>query len=200
MRENLFVPLVCSKCRKELIGGDNSTVFFCLTCKSGFIMENYPESLPLKIYKNNFEWQGEFIYFPFYKIEGDCSIHCEDLHKLNAYSNLKSLGTLFYPAFLNLRSLYSDDLTLKFALQSNSFIEDKSPKKAKVVDVFVAPNNLEKIAKLFYLSYLDKVADVTNVEVEFSLKSVEFALLPFEKKGSDFRELIGGAELKGFSV
>jgi len=201
MRENLFVPLVCSKCGKEIIGGDNSSVFFCLNCKSGFIMENYPQSLPLKIYKNNFKCEGDLIYFPFYKIEGDFTIYSEDSHKMNSYSNLKKLGALFYPAFTNFRSLYSDDLTLKYALQSDSFIEDDYPKEAtNIIDVLVAPKNLEKVAKLFCLSYLDKAADVTNVEVEFSLKSVEFALIPFEKKGDEYRELILATALKGFSI
>ncbi|NMB99811.1 MAG: hypothetical protein GYA35_05960 [Thermoanaerobaculaceae bacterium] len=200
MKEDLFIPLVCSRCGKELLGGDNSIIFFCLECKIGFIMENYPESLPLKIYKKNFNCEGELIYFPFYKIEGDFSFFSEDSHKTNSYSNLKKLGALFYPAFINLRSLYSEDLTLKYALQPYSFVEDNYPKEAVIIDVLVAPKNLEKIAKLFYLSYFDRAADVTNVEVDFTLKTVDFALIPFEKKGDEYRELILGTILKGFSI
>lgn len=201
MTESLFVPLVCKNCGKELYGGDNSKIFFCFSCKKAFIMDNYPETIPFKVYKRNYELNGDLIYFPFYRIEGTFSITSLDNYsKMDTYSNLKPLKTLFYPAFINLRSLYSEDLTLKYALDSEKFKEEYSPIEAKIADAIVNPNNLEKVAKLYYLSYLDKAADVTNVEGEFSMTDYSIALIPFEKKENEYRELILGLTLKGFSI
>ncbi|MCX7830571.1 MAG: hypothetical protein N2445_05885, partial [Acidobacteria bacterium] len=197
MSDSLFVPLNCSNCGKDLSGGDNSIVFFCLSCKKAFIMEKLKEPLQLKVYKSKFDFDGQLIYFPFYRIEGSFSYFSEDAFKVKAFSNLAPLGALYYPAFMNLRNLYSEDLTLKYALKGDEFIEDDYPKECKIVDVLVSPKNLEKVAKLFYLSYLDKAADVTNVKVEFLLRSFIFALIPFEKKGDEYRELILGTTLKG---
>lgn len=199
MNYSLFVPLKCNICGNEIAGGDNSRIFVCLYCKVAYIMEKYPETIPLKIYKSNFICEGELFYFPFYKLLGDFTFFSNDTKKMTSYSKLKPLGSIFYPAFTNLRSLYSEDLTLKYTLSSENFIEDNFVENAKIVDAFLLPQNLEKIATLFYLSYLDKAADVTNVEVNFRLSSLYFSLIPFEKKEKNFRELILGTVLKGFN-
>lgn len=199
MNESLFVPLNCNICGNELTGGDNSRVFVCFYCKVAYIMEKNLETIPLKIYKSNFICEGELIYFPFYRLLGDFTLFSPDSKKMASYSKLKPLGSIFYPAFLNLRSLYSEDLTLKYALSNENFIEDNFAKNGKIAEVFLLPQNLEKIATLFCLSYLDRAADVTDVDIKFKLSSLDFSLIPFEKREDNFRELILGTVLKGFN-
>lgn len=200
MKESLFAPLECKNCGKELNGGNNSKIFFCFSCKIAYLMDNYPETVRVKVYKKKFKLNGELIYFPFYRIEGTLSVNSDDSKKMNAYSKLKPLNAIFYPAFINLRSLYSEDLTLKYSLESQQFEEEDSLVEAKIVDVIVNPENLEKVAILYYLSYLDRAADVTGVEANFSLKEYCIALIPFENRENEYRELIFGTTLKSFLI
>ena len=192
---SLFAPLKCNRCGNELKGGKNSEVYLCLNCRVAFIMTSYPSSLPLIIIKENFSATGTLFYAPFYKMVGEFSIKTDDKKKMDAYSRLKTLGPLYYGAFYNLKGLYSDDLTIKYALAEDKIGESDEIKNYKLIDAFITPVHLEKIGRLIYLSYLDKAADITGVDVQYKLNSIFYALIPFERNDNHLKELILGTSL-----
>jgi hypothetical protein len=195
----LFISLICPLCGGELCGGDSARVYLCFPCKKAFVMDNFPESLPLLIYKPKVASDSEPFYVPFYKINGQFKFVTQDEKKTRAYINMNPLGILYYPAFPNLRSLYAEDLTIRYAhgLQDVELEEKKN--KVRMVDGTRNPVKLETIGKLVWLAYIDKVADVTGVEAEFSLSEVSYCLIPFEKSADGLKELMLGIVLKGFT-
>jgi len=114
---------------------------------------------------------------------------------MDTFSHLKTLGPLYYGAFYNLKGLYYDDLTVKYALNEDKIIESDEVKNYKLVDAFITPENLETIGRLIYLSYFDKSADITGVDVKYKLNSLFYALIPFEKNDNHLKELILGNSL-----
>jgi hypothetical protein len=198
-QEKLFVFLTCADCGGELSGGESARIYVCFVCGKAFIMDKYPSSLPLIIYKPKIDPIAGLFYVPFFRIKGKFSFDTRYPDKARIYSNMNPLQTIHYPAFLNLRNLYSDDLTLRYALGLKDAEFVKTGEKVRLVDGTRTPVKLENICRLVWLSYLDKVADVTGVEGEFEISEVSYSLVPFEKVDNGLRELMLGITLKGFT-
>jgi hypothetical protein len=197
--EKLFISLICPSCGGELCGGRSARIHLCFGCRKAFIMDDFPQNLPLLIYRPKVVPEGELFYVPFFRIEGAFKFAAEDQNKTRTYTNMKPLGVLYYPAFPNLRSLYSEDLTIRYALGLRDVELEEKKDKVIAVDGTRNPVKLETIGKLVWLSYIDKVADVTGVESEFRLSEVSYCLIPFEKSAEGLRELMLGIVLKGFT-
>ena len=68
-----------------------------------------------------------------------------------------------------------------------------------MVDGTRNPVHLESIGRLVWLSYIDRVADVTGATAEFAVSRVCYTLVPFERTEDGLRELMLGLALKGFA-
>lgn len=194
----LFISLVCPSCGGDLCGGEAARIHLCFECRKAFIMDRFPESLPLLVYKPKIAPEDRVFYVPFFKIDGAFRFVTREESKMRAFSNMKPLGVLYYPAFPNLRSLYAEDLTIRYALGLQDAETEEKKEKVRTVDGTRNPVHLETIGRLVWLSYIDRVVDVTGVESEFSLSEVNYCLIPFEKSADGLRELMLGLTLKGF--
>ncbi len=197
--ERLFISLVCPDCGGELRGGAPARVFLCLGCAKAFIMDRFPESMRLFILKPKIAPQARIFHVPFFKIDGKFSFSAPDQHKVRAWSNMNPLRVIYYPAFPNLRNLYSEDLTFRYALSLDGVETDDIREGLSFVDGTRSPENFATIAKLVWLAHLDRVADVTGAEAEFEVSGVDYCLVPFERTEDGLQELMLGLTLKGFS-
>lgn len=197
--ERLFISLVCPDCGGELKGGAPARVFTCFRCGKAFAMERFPESMRLFVLRPKIVPEGKTFYVPFYRIDGKFNCSSPDERKVRAWSNMTPLRVIYYPAFPNLRTLYSEDLTFRYALGLDDVEADDPKEDIPFVDGTRSPSNFETIAKLVWLGYFDRVADVTGAEAEFIVYGVDYCLVPFQRAEDGLRELMLGLTLKGFT-
>lgn len=195
MKNSLFVPLSCQQCGNDLKGGRDSLLYFCLECKRAYIMEDYPSFISLFAAIENIKPAEKIFYVPFYNIDGEFSYETEERIKVAIYNRVEKLGTIYYGAYYNLKSLYAEDLALLYALNNDKIKKTQKIREYPIANAFFPPKHLDKISRLIYLSYLDKFADVTNVKGIFKLNSFCCVLIPFDKEGNHFRELIFGKKI-----
>jgi len=196
--EKLFISLVCPSCGGDLCGGDAARIHLCFECRKAYVMDEFPRNLPLMVLKPRVAHGEELFYMPFFKINGDFSFTTQDAQKTRTYRNMNPLGAIYYPAFPNIRSLYSEDLTIRYSLGIGEIDLESESRKAPMVDGARNPVHLETIGKLVWLGYMDKVADVTDVKAQYAVSSVSYCLVPFEKTADGPRELMLGLTLRGF--
>ncbi len=197
--ERLFISLVCPECSAELKGGAPARVFLCMACAKAFVMDRFPESMRLIVLKPKIAPQAKIFHVPFFKIDGRFRFSAPDEHKVRAWSNMNPLRVIYYPAFPNLRNLYSEDLTFRYAMGLDGVETDDERKDISFVDGTRAPGNFDTIARLVWLAHLDRVADVTGAEAEFTVSGVDYCLVPFERAEDGLKELMLGLTLKGFA-
>lgn len=196
--DKLFISLACPSCGGELNGGENARIHVCFACGKAYVMDEFPRNLPLLVFKPRIAPGSKVFYVPFFRIEGSFSFDVGDVHKARAWSNMKPLRMIHYPAFPNLRSLYSEDLTIRYALDLGDVEPEEKKEKVSMVDGTRNPVHLETIGRLVWLSYFDRVADVTGADAEFTVSRVSYSLVPFERTDDGLRELMLGNVLRGF--
>lgn len=177
----VLLRVSCPACGKPREGGPEALVYICRTCRKATVMGSAPADYPLVYAAPRSEIQGRRFYVPFWLVEGDAVWRCDDPVKDRAYARARRLGALAIPAFWSPLASYHDNLTLRYAMEAEPlrFEERKDP----VLDGVRSPEILPELARLTWLGYLDRFADVTGVEVEFRTGAVHYAALPFFDTG-----------------
>lgn len=174
---NKLINLQCTNCSNNLIGENNSKVFFCKNCTICFDIEKnrlkkYPVSY-IKPYKSKNFTQ---ILFPFWKIETEYEI-------LNQQGNSKSSNNkIFYiPAFFIKNINNFGDIGYYYMQRNVVLFEDEK----KDFPIFPADRGL-KDAVVYPLIYLykknaRKLRADEFIEIELKHKAFSMVLIPFYK-------------------
>jgi len=137
-----------------------------------------PERLYPFVYLSARESGGQTLHAPFWRVTGAATWRTDDPEKARLYRTLKPLGPLYFPAFLTPRSVHDDNLTMRYALLDSPPPEEPDV-AAPLLPGIVDPGPLPEMARLTWLAYLDRVADVTGVALEFAPSEVAYAAVPF---------------------
>jgi hypothetical protein len=126
-------------------------------------------------------------------VEGEFSWQTDDRRKQRTYQNLHPLGPLFFPAFWSPRAAYYDDLTLLLARRPEqiALVSGNRP----LLDGMRHPGRLGELARLAWLAYLDRSADVTGVEGRFEVKDLVYVGFPFFKRDGRFEDGVLGCKV-----
>ena len=153
-------------------------------------MGREPAEYPLVYAAARSAFPGRKVYVPFWLLEGEASWVCEDSRKARAYASARRLGALAIPAFWSPLAVYHDNLTLRYAMDPESLtFEDRDD---PVLDGVRSPEILPELARLTWLAYLDRIADVTGLELQFRASSLKYAAVPFFEDGEKMLDGILG--------
>lgn len=138
---------------------------------------------------------GRPVGAPFWMVTGALKVSCGDSRKEAAYSRVRRLGPLFFPAFWTLRLSYYDDLTRRFALLEPAQLAFGEPFQGPLLDGVRDPGLLPEMARLAWLAHLDRAADVTGVVASFEAERIAYAVVPFFEEGDHLVDGILGIAL-----
>ncbi len=186
----LLVPLCCPKCGSDLDGGPHALIFLCLPCGLAIHASDPRRPYPLSFAAPLLRQAAPDLYAPFWKVDGTFSWTTSDKQKERVYANQRPLGALFVPAFWSPKAAYYDNLTLRYALQGGPQRLDGAA--GPVLDGARPPEVLGELARLTWLAYLDRAADVTGVDGRFQVDALAYAAIPFYRDGSRFLDGILG--------
>lgn len=195
MSRPLLLPLACPVCGHDAQGSGASKVFLCLACRRARHMGCPDRAYPFWFAKSRRTGSPQF-YAPFWRVEGSASLVVPDPAKGKIYRNMRPLGPLFFPAFWTLRAMHHENLTQRYALMEDPPERDADA-EGTVLPGVVDPDNLPAIARLTWLAYLDRVADVTGVEVSFTPASVAYVAVPFLRVGEGWEDGLLGLTFPG---
>lgn len=195
-----LLPLSCPRCGSDPLGGGASRVFLCPSCRLAVVPEEGSRTYPAFALRPRIPGVRR-TYLPFWRVTGRLILREDDPSKLAAWRRLKPLGAFFFPAFLLLRMGYYDDLTLRYGLLEASDFEKDEGWPVPAADGVRLPRGLEEQARLAWLAYLDRAADVTGLEARFEAEKVDYALVPFFLEEEGWRDgLLGIRFPKGLLV
>lgn len=179
MSAGLLQPLVCPRCSGPLGGGPRALVFLCPQCAVATHASDLKKAYPLRYAAPVLYRAAPDLFAPFWRVEGDFSWSTRDTQKRRVYGNQRPLGALFFPAFWSPKVAYCDNLTLRYAQEGVQMRLEVG--SAQVLDGLRDPQVLGELARLAWLAYMDRVADVTGVEGRFEVREITYAALPFYK-------------------
>ena len=189
----LLVPLVCPRCGNDLDGGGGARIFLCRPCGLVSLGADPAQVYPLR-YVAAAEGAGPpDLFAPFWRVAGEFSWQTEDQRKRRAYQNLQLLGPLLFPAFWNPRAAYYDDLTLRYARRPELLV--LRPGNELLLDGYRHPKALCELARLAWLAYFDRSADITGVEGRFEVKDLVYVGVPFFRREDHFEDGVLGCKV-----
>lgn len=192
----LLIPLTCPRCGSDLAGGAGARIFLCTKCLRAQFMERPEVSYPV-VFIQPVLAQGEsLLYVPFWRVSGKASLNCPDHKKAERYKSVKALGPLMVPAYWSPRADYYEDFALRYAREPDKLIPGPEA-GGTILDGVRAPATLPEIARLTWLAYLDRFADVTGVRLTFKVESTAYACVPFFREGRGYVEGIFGTSIPG---
>jgi hypothetical protein len=172
-----LLRLNCPECGRPREGGPEALVYLCRNCRRATVMGPDPKDYPLLYAEAKAEFPGRRVYVPFWLLDGEASWESLDPRKARVFANARRLGALAFPAFWSPRAAYHDNLTLRYALEPEPFRFE--PCDAPVLDGVRAPEVLPELARLTWLGYLDRLADVTGLELRFRPSGLRYVAVPF---------------------
>lgn len=192
---SLLVPLACPRCGKDLDGGDGARIFLCRPCGLAIYGADPAQVYPLRYVTAASGPGAPDLFAPFWRVGGVFSWQTEDRRKERIYHNLHPLGPLLFPAFWNPRAAYYDDLTLLYARRPDLIV--LRPGLEPLLDGMRHPKALEELARLAWLAYFDRSADVTGVVARFEVKDLAYVGVPFFKRDGRFEDGVLGCKVPG---
>lgn len=189
----LLVPLSCPRCGGELDGGSGARVFLCRTCAVATFEADPAEVYPLRYVAAAAGLGRPDLFAPFWRVAGQFAWQTGDRQKQRVYERLAPLGPLLFPAFWSPKAAYYDDLTLRYARRPELLTLGSG--KDPVLDGMRAPKALGELARLAWLAYLDRFADITGTEGTFEIKELIYAAVPFFRRGDHFEDGILGCSV-----
>lgn len=178
---SLLLSLRCPRCGNDMEGAGASRVYTCSPCGVARFMER-PETLyPYVVLRPSREGV-ELLWAPFWRVEGDVQWQGASGEKTRFFANAKPLKALYFPAFSTLKLGQHENLTQRYALWEDPFVEEPR-RELNLLPGLLDPLALPEMARLTWLAYLDRIADVTGLELLFSANRVSYAAVPFLRKG-----------------
>ncbi len=173
----ILIPLRCPGCGQTLEGGAQAIVFVCRTCGKAVCMDAPESAFPFRVASVRAEVRGPGVLAPFWRTRGRAAWHTEDGAKERIYSGMKPLGPLYFPAFWSPRAAYYDNMTMRYALDPP--LDADGTAEGTLLDGVRGPSALPELARLTWLAYLDRAADVTGTELTYELQGLEYVAVPF---------------------
>lgn len=191
----LLHPLSCPKCGRDAEGSGASQIYLCPPCGTARHMARPGEPYPFRYLRAAQPGRPE-LYAPFWRLEGTASLRSEDPGKALAYRNMRPLGPLFFPAFWTLKAMHHENLTQRYALMESPPGPDPEA-SGPVLPGVVDPAHLPAMARLTWLAYLDRVSDVTGVDVVYLPRAISYAAVPFFRAGGGWQDGLLGLPFPG---
>ncbi len=193
MSAPLLRPLLCSRCGAPLEGGARARVFLCRPCGVASYGADPSQTVPLCYVAPSKEFGAPDLHAPFWRVEGDFRWRAADPAKARTYEKMAPLGPLFFPAFTSPKTAYCDDITLRYARRPEALT--LVPGDAPLLDGGRDPRVLRELSRLAWLAYLDRLADVTDVEGEFEVRALSYVGVPFCRRDNHFVDAVLGIQV-----
>ena len=184
---------MCPRCGNDLEGGDGARIFLCRPCGLAMYGADPAQVYPLRYVAAAAGGGPPDLFAPFWRVAGEFSWQTEDKRKRRTYQNLQPLGALLFPAFWNPRASYYDDLTLRYARRSDLLALRLG--NEPLLDGMRHPKALGELARLAWLAYFDKSADVTGVEGHFEIEELTYVGVPFFRREDQFEDGVLGCKV-----
>lgn len=189
----LLIPLSCPRCGGGLDGGACARVFLCRSCAIATFDADPAQVYPLRYVAAPAGLGQADLFAPFWRVAGDFAWQTADRQKQRVYENLQPLGPLLFPAFWSPKAAYYDDLTLRYARRPE--LLTLGPGQEPILDGMRSPKALGELARLAWLAYLDRVADITGTEGRFEVKELIYVGVPFFSRGDHFEDGVLGCSV-----
>ncbi len=161
-----MIELHCRKCRKPLLGENNSLVFFCLDCALALNLENDASSWhEVRSCRAALEEAGEKFYLAFWQFEGEFQ-----------GSKIPDRRLYFVPATVIRNTNYFGDLGLYYTRRQ----PPTPPAPLEKIRVFPADRSLataQRFAALYFMKQFESAGQTDLPKLEFF--TAEILLVPF---------------------
>ena len=180
----MLISLVCPRCRKNLMGENNSKVFFCLDCLLGFdISEESPKQFGLFFTDARIQKDNPATYFPFWRINSQYKIIYEE--KQSSEPRKRD----FYVSSFFIKNIdFFGDIGYYFTLNN---IQLDTGKRFDF-PVFPADRGLKDIIaypRIFlYKEESKKRKQVFDIHIDH--KEISIGLVPFYRFNSDYYDSV----------
>ncbi len=176
-----IIPLICKTCGQKLSGDDNDVLFFCTFCNTGWEVVG-DELVERKVYRaqpsTSLSGFDNIIWLPFWVFEiEDIIIDAKDDKLREVFmdksSKIKHVYVEAYDSFMG--SLYGN-LALQYLGNS---IDYELTRAERVVGCTRPADELIPHIKYYILKYLDKLRDVTEIDLEVEQGDIYLVLFPY---------------------
>lgn len=180
----MLISLVCSRCQKNLLGENNSRVFFCLDCGLGFdISGSSPKAFGLFFTDARIKKAYPLIYFPFWRITSGYTVMVD-----NQRVHEPRKRDFFVSAFFIKNIDYFGDIG--FYLTANNI--QLGSGKRRDFPVFPADRGLDDgvaYPRIFlYREESKKRKGLFDIQIDH--EDICIALIPFYRIDSDYYDSI----------
>lgn len=190
--ENLLMPVSCPACSDRLRLEGEDRIALCLACRKAYYLDRNLRSYDLEYLVPRVPASPDRVYAPFWKVEGAYSFTGTPRQQ-RRFAGVKPLGALYFPAFWMPRFRYFDDFTLRYALLEAPIPVEagQDPVPGGVRD----PDILGEMARLTVLGHLDRIEDVGGVKLDYAVRRVSLAAVPFFRQGDSWVDGICGIKV-----
>jgi len=178
---SVLVPVLCPACGRELSVDRGDRIALCLTCRKATFLSRDLPTYDLSYVVPPSGSRKADRYVPFWRVEGEATILADE-KKARLYAGIKRLGDLYYPAFWLPRIQHFQDFTMRYALLDGPL--ETEPREDPVPGGIRSPEMLRAMARLTWLTHLDRVEDVSGVDVRYEVKRITLAAVPFFRESN----------------
>lgn len=175
-----LIPLVCATCGGDLLADPGDRVAVCPPCRTAYFPAEGMAAYPLRFIRPALRGTEPVRYLPFWKLEAEWVIRA-DAGRSRQYLRIPSEGPLYFPAFWHPRFGYSGDIT--WAYLTFPGVPDFEGEGDSLRGGVRSPQILPDMGRLFILSCMDRIADISGVEVDLRPRSLEYVGVPFIRNG-----------------
>ncbi len=173
------VPLVCKTCGSILKANEGEVLFFCPNCETGWeivvnslVKRQVFYAAPHKSYPQALK----ILYLPFWVYEiSELEIMDEDKKRKDYfYQKLENINKIYVEAYDSFMSNYYGNLAQQYITASDQY---NRTRPERIVGCTRSSVTLEPFLKYYLLRFMDRLRDVTDVDIAF--KSTEPVLIGF---------------------
>lgn len=175
----MLILLGCPRCQKNLVGENNSKVFFCLDCGLGFdVSENPPKHFGLFFTDPRIQKDHPSVYFPVWKISSEYKI----IYK-NHEPTQSSLRFFYVTAFFIKNIDYFGDIGYYFTVNNIQL----TPGRRRNFPVFPADRGFQDVIGYprIFLSTEASNKKRRFLDIHIDHKDISIGLVPFYRMNSD---------------
>jgi len=188
--------LECSGCGAPLDGLRMDSVFTCLECRRGHVIEGGAvRVVPVSFGSVSVDTALPVAYLPFWRLEIGVEVGGASLERLAAIEERGVPSVVWVPAFFVTRTSFFGDPGMDLTVGAAEVLEvEEIPAGARLVGATRTPTLAAEYARLMVTELIDRGGDVTGLEIDVPVDGVRLWGLPFgvDAAGGALVDLTGG--------
>ena len=186
-------PLVCPNpdCGRPLAGLPYDRMFTCTSCASAYaVKDGVLARYPIAFADIRREVAGERIFLPLWRFDVRVKAAKPDREDQRLRAEIADIDTVWVTAYLMERPDYHGDLGLILSQHRVRMPRLPAPPPGVVISgITRGPEEAVRHGEIFVTSMIDKLTDVTGMDIRIRAETMELWALPFAVEGDSVIDL-----------